>query len=418
MKESNVNSDIENTCKVEKHNKTQNRIRFKNHIAPVGDDVIILTLEQYQELKDHSNNADKYLNEINQLKYEIDNTDIRALKQENEDLKKQVKNKDNSINTYKTNSVKSKARIEDLESRIEEYKKSIDNNDTEIEQYHEEINELKGTNKEQATIISDLKETNDILAKKLDESIDASEFKDLQKENSELLKQYNYYKDAHDSLIKYEDEIVADNENLKNENRKLQSSIDSINKTNRMLNENILGLKATFDETEQQLKSDFEKQEIEMKETIQKQKSNIDDLTNKYHSLLPLQDNIKQSTHYKEIDALKNKLNDTTNELNKTKAEIETKLAIQKSNLEVEFADEKAKLFVAYNSNIDDMKLQYNNLANEYNFLLDELDSITRLNALFEGRHKKIIKDKEKAELIEIHIADNETIDYIPKPQS
>ena len=26
-------------CKVEKHNSTQNRIRFKNHIAQIGDEI-------------------------------------------------------------------------------------------------------------------------------------------------------------------------------------------------------------------------------------------------------------------------------------------------------------------------------------------------------------------------------------------
>lgn len=49
---------------------------------------------------------------------------------------------------------------------------------------------------------------------------------------------------------------------------------------------------------------------------------------------------MKQSTHYKEIDAIKDKLNEVTNELNKTKVGIETKLAVQKQELTIAHKDE------------------------------------------------------------------------------
>ena len=124
MQEQNLETSDETTltCKVEKHNSTQNRIRFKNNIASIGDEVIPITSEQYHQLIQNKNDAEKYIAKINQLEFEINDADIRTLKKENEDLKKQIKNNNNSITSYKTNSVKNKATIEDLQQTISELK--------------------------------------------------------------------------------------------------------------------------------------------------------------------------------------------------------------------------------------------------------------------------------------------------------
>lgn len=207
-------------------------------------------------------------------------------------------------------------------------------------------------------------------------------------------------------MVNSSDELAIKNESLIAENNKLRNDNNAINETNKLLNENLIASNNIFNETRQELELDFENKEKELKETIEKQQSHIDELTDKYRSLLPLQDNMKQSTHYKEIDAIKDKLNEVTNELNKTKVGIETKLAVQKQELTIAHkdeihalqethTDEKAHLLIAYTNDLNNGKIKYNNLAIEYNQLLSDASSLTKTNTLFSSRHKEIIKGKK-----------------------
>lgn len=428
------------TCKVEKHNSTQNRIRFKNVIASIGDEVVILPSEQHQQLIEKGNDADKYIAKINQLEFEINNADIRTLKKDNEDLQKQIKNKNNSINTFKTNSVKNKATIEDLQDKLTKYKKTIAERDATITSLTGEnkqlklslgeqsktissndstIEDLQKTIQQHQETISNLKEMNDNIAKQLEDSIDASELDKLEQENNDLKE----YKTKYEKLIGDYTKVCDENIGILEDNRQLKDA-------NQFLNENIGALRKTFDKAIEDNSIDAENKEKELKETIKNQQLHIDELTDKYQSLLPIKDNIPQSTHYSEIDALKDKLNDATNELNKTKADIETKLAVQKQEINDAHKDEihqlkethtneKAQLLVAYNNDLNNSKLKYNELAMEYNSLIDELYTITKWNALIDSRHEKIRKDKEYAQLLEIPSeqlpSDKETIEFIPK---
>ena len=88
-------------CKVEKHNNSQNRIRFKNSFANIGENVTILTLSEHSNYLQLINDADKYIDKINQLQDEIDNADIKALKKQLAVYEKQVDKLSKSNNTYK-----------------------------------------------------------------------------------------------------------------------------------------------------------------------------------------------------------------------------------------------------------------------------------------------------------------------------
>ena len=60
--------------------------------------------------------------------------------------------------------------------------------------------------------------------------------------------------------------------------------------------------------------------------------------------------------------------------------------------------------------------MQYNQLAISYNQLLEDLQSLTRINTLLNGRHNVIKKDKEKVELLELPSeTPNDIIEYVPK---
>ena len=285
---------------------------------------------------------------------------------------------------------------------------------------HKPIEDLQAKLQEQSQTIADLKQMNDNLAKEkdaiekqLNNSADASEIEILQNEIQDLKKQVSEHKSNYESTfsdyIKTNDECIAINE----DNNKLKE-------TNKFLNEQIVGLKTTFDETKQEMQSDFEKQEKELKETIKKQQSHIDELTQTKDSLLPLKDNIAQKQHYNEINALKDKIRTKENEISKLNSEIETKLASQKSDLEIQHANEKAQLLVAYNQDINKMKLQYNNLAKDYNHLLNGVESLTRINTLMNGKHNEIKKNKEQVPLLEITSeqlppSDEHVIEFVPK---
>lgn len=351
----------------------------------VNDEVYVLSPAEHSQYLQLKKDAENYLAKINQLEFEINDADIRTLKKDNEDLKRQIKNKNNSINTYKTNSVKSKATIENLQETIQQHKKTID----------------------------ELKEHNDAIANQLDNSADASEIEDLQKENQQLKEQVNEYKSKYESIFsdytKTTDECIA---HLDEKNK--------LKETNQFLNEQVSALNTTFTKTKDALESKYQKEIKDLKETIKKQQSHIDELTDKYQSLLNKQDYIAPTSHYDEILALTNQLNDAKTEINRLNGEIETKLAIQKSELDSEHNKEKAQMLVAYNKDLDNVKLKYNHLANEYNNLLANVHTITKLNALFDSRHEKIIKDKEPFELMPIQSeqlppADEDVLEFVPK---
>ena len=403
---------------------------FKNFAK--NDEVIVLTQSEHSTLVKKINDAD-----------------IRTLKKDNEDLQKQIKNKNNSINTYKTNSVKNKATIEDLQEKVTKYKSNINNKDATIEtlqkritKYKEIITEkdaliLKNNNdenivqmqetiKEQASTISDLKEMNDAIAKEkdkietqLDNSIDASELVTLQE-------QVNEYKSKYEDLIKDYTKTV-------DESLAYLEDIRELKETNKFLNEQIGALSSSMLENNTKMESKYQSNINELKETIKKQKVHIDEITDKYQSLLPKQEYITPKSHYDELKTLSDKLNDATNELNKTKADVETKLAIQKQELNDAHKDEmhqlkethtneKAQLLVAYNNDLNNSKSKYNELAMEYNQLLSDASSLTKRNTLFGSRHKEIIKGKMPMELLEIPSeqlppANETTLEFIPKEQ-
>ena len=428
------------TWKVEKHNSTQNRIRFKNSIASIGDTVTILKSEQHQHLVDEVAKMDSYIAKINQLEFEINNADIRTLTKTNEDLQKQIKNKDKSIATFKTNSIKNKTTIDELHKKIDKYKQTIADKDATILGLQKEnettpaIEDLQETIQQQKETIAELKQMNDKLGldkdkleKQLEDSVDASEHQELLGEVAGLKEQlatsenqHQYFKDAYTNLIDSSDALASENENYKHQNEKLRNDNNAINETNKLLNENIIGLKTTFDETKQELTTNAENTEKELKETIKNMQLHIDETTNKYQSLLPLKDYIPTKQHYDEIQTITDELNQLKLELQQKDSEIETKLAIQKSELDSEYNQEKAQMLVIYNKELDNLKLGYNNLANQYNNLINDLFTITKWNALIDSRHEKIRKDKENVELLEITSeqlppADENVLEYVPK---
>ena len=95
------------------------------------------------------------------------------------------------------------------------------------------------------------------------------------------------------------------------------------------------------------------------------------------------------------------------------------KLAKQKSEIEVKHTEEKAQMLLAYHQELNGHKLKYNELAKDYNHLLGDASSLSRINTLFSGRHKTIVKDKEPVELEEIEVEKEptETIEYVPKDE-
>ena len=278
----------------------------------------------------------------------------------------------------------------------------------------------------------------DKLEKQLEHSVDASEIGNLQeqvatltKESSDANASVKYWKSSFENLLEKGDELTHDNEKLIKENNDMKNKLDEVNNTNKLLNENLIATNNNFKETKEQMQSDFQKQEKELKETIEKHQSHIDEITEKYQSLLVLQEHIPPKSHYDEILALQQQIKEKEIEIDKLNGDIEVKLATQKSELDSEHADavnkiqlenteNKAKLSVAYNNDLNKLKIQYNNLASEYNHLLDELDSITKWNALIDSRHKKIRKDKEQVPQLEITSeqlppSDEDVVEYIPK---
>jgi len=386
-------------CKVEKHNNSQNRIRFKSSFANIGDMIVALTLSEHSNYLQQIQQVDEYTEKINQLQQEIDSNDIKAMQKQLAVYEKQVDKLSKSNNSYKQWNSEFKTTIEDLEQTIAELKEMNDK----------------------------LAKEKDNLETQLDNSIDASEIEDLQETIATLKDKLNgaennakYWQNSYNGMIDSSDELANRNESLIAENEKLRNDYNAINETNKLLNENLIASNNTFNETKQELQLDFQNKENELKETIKNQQSHIDELTEKYQSLLVLKEHIPAKTHYDEILGLQQKIKDKENEIAKLNGDIEVKLATQKNELNSEHSNEKAQMLVAYNKELDNLKLQYNNLANDYNNLISDLYTITKWNAIFDSRHEKIRNNKEPIQLLEIPSeqlppADEKVIEFIPK---
>ena len=382
---------------VKKQDKNRyNKVYFDKKLFDVGEYIYVISEQQHQLLTTHQKN-----NDVQYWKNKLANKDkeIKSLNAKVSELEQSLEqnNEDNeSINKYK----------QELQTKYE----IIDNLTTSRNDYKTKYEDLQKTT---TATINQLKARIDELGIQLDNSADASELQTLQQELDKTKKELEYWQNGFDELSEKEIGILDENETLRKDN-------NAINQTNQLLNDNILGLTASFESTKEQLTLDFEKQENELKETIKNNQSHIDELTDKYQSLLPLKDNIAPKQHYDELSDLKDELNAVQKELDKTNAEIESKLAIQKSELEMEYSNEKAELLVAYNKDIDNQKMKYNELAKDYNYLLNDACSLSRLNTLFNGKHNDIVKNKTPVELEVIKSeqlppSDENVVEFVPK---
>ena len=392
-------SDATIGIKLEVKNNDKNRynkVYFDKKLFSIGEVVFLLSEQEHQLLTTHQKNID-----VEYWKKKLDEKDseITSLKSKVSELKQSLKetNKNNkSIDAYK----------QELQTKYE----IIDNLTTSRNDYKSKYDNLQKTT---TTTINQLKARIDELGKQLDNSADASELEDLQQKLNDAKKDAEYWQESYGTLSDEHLGIVDENESLRKSN-------EDINKTNKLLNANITSLKTTFDETKEQLTSDYEKQEKELKETIKNKESHIDELTEKYQSLLPLKEYIPQKQHYKELSDLQSKLNNAKNELDKTNADVESKLATQKSELEIQHTNEKAQLLVTYNQNINQHKMKYNELAMDYNHLLNDVCSLSRINTLLNGKHNDIVKDKTPVELEvivseQLPPSDEDVMEYVPK---
>ena len=347
--------------KVKKNTNRSNRIGFSNNIFAVDETVYIISeAERFDLMKQ----IDDYESRIAELEDEVaaGSSDINV-----EDLENQLQEKDEMINTLKD-------RVDSLGKELETSKSQPKVHDKdEMEELKEEVESERG--------------------------------------------QHEYWKNAYNSMIETSDEVVARNEELTKENERLKTANDNINETNKLLNDNLIGVNASFEETKKELQSSFDAKEKDFRETIEKQQTHIDELTDKVQSLSILKDYISPKEHYAALEELKDKIKEVELELDKAKAEVDAKLKTQKSEIDVKHTEEKAQMLLAYTQELNAHKLKYNELAKDYNHLLGDASSLTRINTLFSGRHKTIVKDKEPAELEEIEVEKEptETIEYVPK---
>ncbi len=239
------------------------------------------------------------------------------------------------------------------------------------------------------------------------------EYVDKRAKINELDKELNINKKETDELNneritqlqKELDSTKTDLEYWKNSYKTLNNEYEDLENENSSLTKNNEVLEAsntTFKETIQSLQEALESKEKELKETSQNHQLHIDEITDKYQSLLPLKEYIEPKQHYDEIDKLKDKIKASENEVATIKADGETKLAKLQQELETKHTEDKAQLLVAYNNDLNNYKMQYNELAIVYNQLLEQLQSLTRINTLLGGRHNEIKKEKEKVELLEL----------------
>lgn len=343
---------------VKKNTANANRIGFSNTIFGVGEKVYVISEKERDSLIQQLNQRDEY-----------------------------------------------KARIKELEADIND-------------------EDLKGELQEKDAMIANLKARVDNLGKELEESkaqpkvYDKDEVEELKEEVKTAKAQEEYIKNAYASLMESSDELAARNEELIKENERLKDTNDEINRTNQLLNDNLMGINENYKQTKDELQSAFDAKEKDLNETIEKQQAHIDELTEKIQSLSILKDYISPKEHYAALEELKDKIQEVETELNKAKAEVDLKLATQKSELDVKHTEEKAQMLIAYSQELNAHKLKYNELAKDYNHLLGDASSLSRINTLFSGRHKTIVKDKEPVELEEIEVEKEpptETIEYVPK---
>lgn len=346
--------------KVKKNTNRSNRIGFSNNIFAVDETVYIISeAERFDLMKQ----IDDYESRIAELEDEVaaGSSDINV-----EDLENQLQEKDDMINVLKE-------RVDSLGQELESNKSQPKIHDK------DEIDKLK---------------------------------EELESERS----QHEYWKSSFENIMDTSDELAARNEELIKENDRLKNTNDEINQTNKLLNENLIASNANFKETTQELQSNHEATEKELKETITKQQTHIDELSKKVESLIGLKEYIPPTEHYAALEELKDKINEAETELSKAMAEVDMKLKTQKSEMDVKHTEEKAQMLVAYNQQLNHYKLKYNELAKDYNHLLGDASSLSRINILVSGRHKAIVKDKEPVELEEIEVEEpTETIEYVPK---
>ena len=160
----------------------------------------------------------------------------------------------------------------------------------------------------------------------------------------------------------------------------------------------------------------------ELKEKLQEEviisnlKTKLEELTKKLESLSGLKEYIPPKEH-ESLEELKDKIKEIETELNKVNAEVDLKLTNQKFDIELKHTEEKAQMLLVYTQKLNAYKLKYNGLAKDYNHLLRDTKSLTRINTIFNGKHNLIVKDKESVELevIDVEKEPTETIEYIPK---
>lgn len=344
---------------VKKNTANANRIGFSNTIFGVGEKVYVISAKERNSLIQQLNQRDEY-----------------------------------------------KARIEELEADIND-------------------EDLKGELQEKDAMIANLKARVDNLGKELEESkaqpkvYDKDEVEELKEELKAARGQEEYWHNAYNNLIDSSDGLAARNEELIKENEKLKTTNDNINQTNQLLNDNLMSVNQNYKESKDELQADFDAKEKDLKETIEKQQAHIDELMEKVQSLSILKDYISPKEHYAALEELKDKIKEVEKELDKAKAEVDLKLATQKSEIDIKHTEEKAQMLLAYSQELNAHKLKYNELAKDYNHLLGDASSLSRINTLFSGRHKTIVKDKEPVELEEIEVEKEptETIEYVPKDE-
>ena len=344
---------------VKKNTPNANRIGFSNTIFKVGEKVYVLSEKEHDSVIEQLNQVDEY-----------------------------------------------KSRIKELEADIND-------------------EDLKGELQEKDAVIANLKARVDILGKEVEESkaqpkvYDKDEMEELKEQLKSAKAQEEYWKGAYENLIESSDGLAARNEELIDENKKLKQTNDEINQTNQLLNDNLMSINQNYKESKDELQSEFDAKEKEFRETIEKQQTHIDELTEKVQSLSILKDYISPKEHYQALEELKDKIKEVEVELDKAKAEVDLKLSKQKSEMNVKHTEEKAQMLLVYTQELNAHKMKYNELAKDYNHLLGDASSLTRVNTLFSGRHKTIVKGKEPAVLEEIEVEKEptETIEYVPKDE-
>ncbi|MCQ2971916.1 MAG: hypothetical protein MJ209_01255 [archaeon] len=301
--------------------------------------------------------------------------------------------------------IKEMDKVDEYKDRIKELENIISNNSDK-----NNLEELKEKLQEKEVIISNLKTKLDTLGKEVKTSKHEKEIKKLKKDIESLEDKADYWKNEYNELAAANESLIEDNEQLKKDN-------SQINGNNKLITAHIQGLNNDYKQARQEIQSTFENRESELKETIEKQQTHIDELSKKLESLSGLKEYIPPKEHYESLEELKDKIKEIETELNKVNAEVDLKLTNQKSDIELKHTEEKAQMLLVYTQELNAYKLKYNGLAKDYNHLLGDTKSLTRINTFFNGKHNLILKDKESVELevIDVEKEPTETIEYVPK---